>query len=77
MKFYQFTTFTISGEKYLRAPKARAKILVFFMKKVKILFIFCRNLPEFERKYSFAVPLGAAGAKNYEFWPYRSQNPAL
>ena len=32
--------FTISEEKYFRAPKARAKILVFLTKKIKILIDF-------------------------------------
>ena len=28
--------------------------------------LFCRNVLEFERKYSPAVPIGGAGAKNFQ-----------
>ena len=76
MKFYEFTTFTFSGKIPSRAEGARKNFGI-LDGKIRILLIFCRNLLEFERKYSLAVPLSAAGAKNCEFWPYRSQNPTL
>ena len=41
--------------------------LVFLTKNIKILVDFCRNLLEFEGKYLSDVPIGAAGAKDWEF----------
>ena len=48
-----------------------------FDKKIKILVDLLSKFLEFGRKYSPVVEISAAGAKNWEFWPSRSQNSTL
>ena len=74
-----FWRFSIRFYYFLPFPEENTfarRILVFLTKKINIFVDFCRNLRKttFRRKYSHAVPIGAADATNREFRPSRSQN---
>ena len=57
--------FYIKIIKHWRAEGARENFGIFDEKET-FWQLFCRNLLEFERKYSPEVPIGAAGAKNFQ-----------
>ena len=71
IKFYHFLPFP---KKNTRDEDARENFGISDKKDKDFGCFFFQNLLDFGRRYLAAVPTGAAGAKNWEFWPSRSQN---
>ena len=72
--FCVFENYYFFMDPYLKNSRENLGI---FDKKIKIFVDFLSKFLEFERKYSSAMQIGAACAKNWEFWPSRSQNSTL
>ena len=64
IKFYHFRRKILS-----RDEDARENFGISDKKDKDFGCFFFQNLLEFGQKYSAAVPLGAAGVKNWQVWP--------